>query len=458
ASRTPARKVHVLLTMRSDFIGECARFHGLPEAVSATQFLVPSLTRDQLEEVIREPIAKAGATIEPALVERLLNDCDHDLDQLPVLQHCLLRLWQQAGRQPALPAKDPTAAARDGEREDKPSAGRHLVVSHYDVVGRIAGALSLHAEEILADLPGPQLQLAVEQSFRALSELDKDGRAIRRALRFSQLLAETGVGEEELRLVLDRFRADGSSFLIPPPSERPTLAPDTRIDVGHETLLRRWERVSGKPGAVDGADIGWLRAEQRDGETYRVLLSMAESDGGDERAARDLEEPRIDESDRTTLPLHRVEERWKWWNARPRTQAWAERYGGGLERVQRLFDDSLAAFNAAQAATLARQKHQRQVFFTMAAGDVGAMVLTGITGWQWWEADSAKKNAIKAEQNALASQREAEENLRLANEHKRIVQESSRIVFTQTRQSIQRVLKDLQDGGISVQSARTLLG
>ena len=51
ASSTRAHKVHVLLTMRSDFIGDCAQFYGLPEAVSATQFLVPALTRDQLEKI-----------------------------------------------------------------------------------------------------------------------------------------------------------------------------------------------------------------------------------------------------------------------------------------------------------------------------------------------------------------------------------------------------------------------
>ena len=90
----------MILTMRSDFIGDCARFHGLPEAVCAAQFLVPSLTRDQLDDVIRKPIEKAGATIDPELIERLLNDCGTEMDQLPVLQHCLLRLWEEAGKAP----------------------------------------------------------------------------------------------------------------------------------------------------------------------------------------------------------------------------------------------------------------------------------------------------------------------------------------------------------------------
>ena len=90
------RDVRILITMRSDFIGECSRFEGLPEAVSACQLLVPALTRDQREEVIRKPIDKAGSKVEPALVQRLLNDSSNDLDQLPVLQHCLQRNWEQA--------------------------------------------------------------------------------------------------------------------------------------------------------------------------------------------------------------------------------------------------------------------------------------------------------------------------------------------------------------------------
>jgi hypothetical protein len=116
ASRFEKHDVHVLLTMRSDFIGECARFQGLPEAVSATQFLVPALTRDQLTEVILRPVQEASATtIEPTLVQRLLNDSDNEPDQLPVLQHCMLRLWEQAGKvdsasQAELSANPETAA------------------------------------------------------------------------------------------------------------------------------------------------------------------------------------------------------------------------------------------------------------------------------------------------------------------------------------------------------------
>jgi hypothetical protein len=60
----------------------------------------------------------------------------------------------------------------------------------YDAIGRMTDALSRHADEIFSQCAGEEL--AIEQAFRALSEVDREGRAVRRALRFDKLLAETG--------------------------------------------------------------------------------------------------------------------------------------------------------------------------------------------------------------------------------------------------------------------------
>ena len=379
ASRAPSSRIHVLLTMRSDFIGDCARFHDLPEAVCEAQFLVPSLTRDQLDEVIREPIAKAGATIEPQLVERLLNDCSTEMDQLPVLQHCLSRLWDQAAQ---------------GE-----GAGpRHLTEAHYRNIGEFAGALSQHADEILKELPGPKLQWAVEQIFRALSELDKEGRATRRALRFSQLVAETGVEEAAVRQALDRFRAPDCSFLVPPPSDVETIEPDTRIDVGHEALLRRWDKVSGR-----GADLGWLRVEQQAGERYRALLAMAENNV-------------------TVLPSNVVTERLAWWKSNPRTPAWGERYGGGFEEVEGLLLQS------------GRRLLLKQASFGAAFVVIFAAALVMLLLWQ--RADKAQAEALQATNRAL----QASENALQA-----------------TQKSISRLTGFLDDGTLRAKGAGQFL-
>jgi len=367
ASRSPSNRIHVLLTMRSDFIGDCARFHGLPEAVSEAQFLVPSLTRDQLDEVIRRPIEKAGATIDPQLVERLLNDCSTEMDQLPVLQHCLSRLWDEAGRRPAASAKaSGTPQLGEELRSIEPQA-RRISLDHYRSIGEFADALSEHADEILNDLPGPKLLLAVRQVFSALSEFDKEGRATRRALKFSQLVAETGVDEASVRQVLERFRAGDCSFLTPPPFEVNEIASSTRIDVGHEALLRRWDKVSGR-----GAELGWLRAEQQAGERYRGLLAMTEGDDA-------------------VLPAHLVDERWAWWKARPRTPAWADRYGGGFAHVEALL--------------LKSRRRQRLKRFAVAAAFLAVAGVAAIMFALWQaglraraEADANRLDAVRTTQ------------------------------------------------------------
>jgi tetratricopeptide (TPR) repeat protein len=276
----------------------------LPEAVSATQFLVPGLERDQIELIIEAPIKKAGAGIESALVQQLLTDVEGEPDQLPVLQHCLLQLWQQAGS---------VAAA---------SPGRNIDFDCYDKVGKISGALSVHAEKILHDFR----EEAVEAVFRALSEI-KDGRAIRRALPYAQLREECGIPDVELREVVDRFRADDCSFLVTSPSGVDVLKDDTVIDVGHEALLRRWERIRGAPGATgdseDKRPIGWLRQERKDGRKYQILLSMLEGH-------------------RTSDEVEDIDHYWKWWNERRRTPQWAERYGGNYDGVDKLLRKGLA--------------------------------------------------------------------------------------------------------------------
>ena len=53
--------IYIVLTMRSDFLGECDAFQGLPEAMNSSQYLVPRLTRQQRREAFLGPIRLAGA-------------------------------------------------------------------------------------------------------------------------------------------------------------------------------------------------------------------------------------------------------------------------------------------------------------------------------------------------------------------------------------------------------------
>jgi hypothetical protein len=96
AMKSPRLPIHIIVSIRSDFIGDCARFHGLPEVISRSQFLVPDMTRDQREDVIRKPVQLAGGQIDPGLVQRALNDTNEDPDQLPNLQRAMMSCWERA--------------------------------------------------------------------------------------------------------------------------------------------------------------------------------------------------------------------------------------------------------------------------------------------------------------------------------------------------------------------------
>jgi hypothetical protein len=115
--------IHVIVSMRADFIGHCAGFYGLPEAVSRSQFLVPGMTRDQREDVICKPVQLAGGWIDPGLVQQALNDTNDDPAQLPSLQYAMMRCWERAYRR--------------GMLED--ARHPHLTMDDYVKVGGVLG-------------------------------------------------------------------------------------------------------------------------------------------------------------------------------------------------------------------------------------------------------------------------------------------------------------------------------
>ncbi|MGH9809597.1 MAG: hypothetical protein ACRD9W_20485, partial [Terriglobia bacterium] len=292
---------------------------------------MPSLSRDQREEVIREPIKRAGGSIDKNLVERLLNDAPDALDQLPVLQHCLQQLWEHSGDQ------------------------HHLRLADYTEIGGVSTALSRHADKILKNLAGSEA--VVEKVFRALGEIDRGGRMIRRACHFAELEAETGEPPDKLRTILDRFRDDDCSFLTPSKSDVSILKDDFRIDVGHEALLRRWEKIGGVPGATgepnDPRPVGWLREEEADGRRYQALLSLAQSPG------------------KTVLPHEQI----AWWDKFRPSTAWTDRYGGGHHLVEGLIESS-------RASIAADQEYQRKQIATQRTRRlaIAAVVIASVIG------------------------------------------------------------------------------
>ena len=90
----PPPGLYAILTMRSDFLGNCARYDGFAETVNRTQYLLPRMEHSALLRAIREPATLYGGEVSRELAERLIADFGGGQDQLPLIQHGLMELWR----------------------------------------------------------------------------------------------------------------------------------------------------------------------------------------------------------------------------------------------------------------------------------------------------------------------------------------------------------------------------
>jgi WD40 repeat protein/energy-coupling factor transporter ATP-binding protein EcfA2 len=321
--------IYVVLTMRSDYLGDCAAFWDLPEAINEGQYLIPRLTRDQRREAIRGPIKVRGADITPQLVNKLLNDMGDNPDQLPILQHALMRTW-------------------DNWEKDK-SENEPISTRHYEAIGTMAEALSRHADEAFADLKTKRNQEIAERLFKCLTEKGAGDRETRRPTELRDIRAITGGKIKEIVGVIDVFRQEDRSFLMPP-SKKP-LKRETLIDISHESLIRNWRKLS-----------EWVEQEARSANIYRRLVETA----------------RLHKEDRAGLltPLE-VDYALKWLETEKPNAVWASRYHCNQEVIEKshaeapsgkprkvrdkeIFNGALAFLEASRQSSVKAKEEQKK--------------------------------------------------------------------------------------------------
>ena len=313
ASEQAECAIYVTITMRSDYLGDCSEIPGLAEAVNDGEYLIPRLLRDQKRDAIEKPIGVGGAKISPMLVQRLLNDVGDDPDQLPVLQHALMRMW------------DAWSAGSDHNRP--------IDFADFEATGGLAAALSNHADEIFDSLPHDRHRSACEKIFKTLTVKGDDNRGIRRPTRLVQLQGIADPDRDTVTTVLDAFRGSGVTFLMPGAEVR--LDDRTVLDLSHESLMRGWQRLR-----------MWVEDEAQSARIFRRLLDTARlwSDG----KAGLFRDPDLQ------IAL-------SWREQEAPNADWAEQYGGHFETAIGFLETSNADAEAErQAKEAARQRELEQ--------------------------------------------------------------------------------------------------
>ncbi|NET30415.1 MAG: AAA family ATPase [Cyanothece sp. SIO1E1] len=358
--------IYVVLTMRSDFLGDCAQFRDLPEALNDSQYLIPRMTREQRRAAITGPVAVGGAEIAPRLVNRLLNDVGDNPDQLPILQHALMRTWDywEGNHQP----------------------GEPIDLRHYEAIGGMAQALSNHADEIYDQLPDQRSRGITEKLFKCLTEKADDGRGIRRPIPVREICAVAEAELAEVIAMIEQFRGAGKSFLMPPPPQR--LEPETVIDISHESLMRVWQRLK-----------NWVEAEAQSAQIYRRLADTA--------AMQQVGRAGYWRDPELTFALN-------WQEDNQPNGAWAERYDPAFERVMAF----LAASAAAREREVAEQEVARRREVRRLRGFIALLLGLSLLaiGAAWFafiqrqEADAQRQRAEEALQDVERQRRIAQTN------------------------------------------------
>ncbi len=235
-------EIFIVITMRSEYIGDCAQFWDLPEAINKGQYLIPRMTRKQRKRAIMGPVEVREAKISPGLVTRLLNDMGDSPDRLPILQHALMRIWENW---------------REGGQESAP-----LDLKHYERCGGLDEVLSRHADEAFKELPNARSQWIAEKLFKCLTEKEAYNRETRRPTELGEICRVAEASEAEVIAVIDVFRQEGRCFLMP--SESVPLESSSSIDISHESLIGGWQKLK-----------NWVKEEAYAGRVYRRLADDA---------------------------------------------------------------------------------------------------------------------------------------------------------------------------------------
>ncbi|MDP1726251.1 MAG: hypothetical protein Q8M15_05670 [Bacteroidota bacterium] len=353
--------VYVMLTLRSDFLGDCEQFLGLPEAINDGQFLIPRMNRQELELSITGPAALAGFKLSPRLVQNVLNDLGNSHDQLPVMQHALMRTY------------DVWHLEND--------IYKPVDLEHYEKTGCMEKALSNHAEEAFAELNTERKQYLAACIFKTITVKGADNRGVRRPTSIKKLSQICSASVDEIIEVANVFRREDRGFVMP--SLQVALTENNILDISHESLMRVWERLK-----------NWVNEEAEATELYQRITNSA----------------LLYEKNRAGLwrdPDLQIALDWR--EKISPNEAWALQYNTHFDVAMRFIEASLQ-----EKKFMLAEKKRNKILLRSIVG-IAIVALSMLTIW----ALSEQQKSVASEQTALTEKQKAEQQSHIAVENAR---------------------------------------
>ena len=203
-------RLFIILTLRSDFLGETRAHEALNQLISQQNVIVPMMTQAELRLAISQPAENAGHTLDNAIITLLVEQTKGLEGVLPLLQFALTRLWRGL-----INGVEPIDTLKE--------------------IGGVGGALAQKAEEIYQKLSEGDKNIAR----RAFLKLVEPGtKNTRRRVNMKEIVAHHE-DDRKIHSLLDKF-ADKEARLI-------TLSENeqgqTTVEITHEALLENWDTL-----------------------------------------------------------------------------------------------------------------------------------------------------------------------------------------------------------------------
>ena len=212
--------IFVIVSIRSEYLGECTHYKGLTILVNNSNYLLPDMTDDNYRAVIEGPINYAGAKIDTSLIDTLINEIKSQPYPLPVLQLSMMRTWEHW---------------KELNKHDKP-----LSTKDYELAGIVKNAVSLHAEEVYEELNQHSKEICAV-IFKTITEKGSDNKGLRNPAELRTIKSIAKCSDDELFYVIDKFRHRSVSLILP--TSDVILNENCLIDLQNECLIGLWSRL-----------------------------------------------------------------------------------------------------------------------------------------------------------------------------------------------------------------------
>ena len=218
---------HVVVTLRSDFLGQTNSHPDFSHLIADNILLVPAMNADELRAAIAEPAQKAGQPLSAEVVDLLIEQTKERKGALPLLEFALTQIWHgmTRGVEPAETLKS----------------------------GGVGGMLAKRATQLFQSLDAAKQQIA-HRAFLAMTQFSEVTEYLRCRATIAEMIGRRET-EGEVRNVLQTFAQTDNARLI-------TLDRDS-AEITHEALFEHW-----------GVLKNWLK-EHRNDHPFRYRLTQA---------------------------------------------------------------------------------------------------------------------------------------------------------------------------------------